>query len=225
MVAVAFIAFLLFQYVGDPVVFLLGQDANARADPRAARRPGARQALLRAVLALPGQRGARRVRPEPAPGRQGVAPDRRALPGHAGTGAGRRACWRWLIGIPMGVYTALRRGSFLSQVFMTISLLGVSLPTFLIGILLILVFAVHPRLVPQLRPRRDRAARLVDHRPAQGRRLASHRAAGDHAGDLPADADHAAGARRDARGAAHRLHQVRPRARACPTAPSTSAMR
>jgi peptide/nickel transport system permease protein len=46
------------------------------------------------------------------------------------------------IGIPMGVYAALRRGNFLSQVFMTISLLGVSLPTFLIGILLILVFAV-----------------------------------------------------------------------------------
>jgi peptide/nickel transport system permease protein len=46
------------------------------------------------------------------------------------------------IGIPMGVYAALRRGSFMSQVFLTISLLGVSLPTFLIGILLILVFAV-----------------------------------------------------------------------------------
>src|SRR3954469_22824239 len=28
MIAVAFIAFLLFQYVGDPVVFLLGQDAR-----------------------------------------------------------------------------------------------------------------------------------------------------------------------------------------------------
>ena len=28
MVAVAYIAFLLFQYVGDPVVFLLGQDAR-----------------------------------------------------------------------------------------------------------------------------------------------------------------------------------------------------
>jgi peptide/nickel transport system permease protein len=42
----------------------------------------------------------------------------------------------------MGVYAALRRGSFVSQVFLTISLLGVSLPTFLIGILLILVFAV-----------------------------------------------------------------------------------
>ena len=28
MVVVAFVAFLLFQYVGDPVVFLLGQDAT-----------------------------------------------------------------------------------------------------------------------------------------------------------------------------------------------------
>jgi len=46
------------------------------------------------------------------------------------------------IGIPMGVYAALRRGTFMSQLFMTVSLLGVSLPTFLIGILLILVFAV-----------------------------------------------------------------------------------
>ena len=43
---------------------------------------------------------------------------------------------------PFEVYAALKRGSFLSQVFMTLSLLGVSLPTFLIGILLILLFAV-----------------------------------------------------------------------------------
>lgn len=47
-----------------------------------------------------------------------------------------------VVGIPMGVYAALRRGSFMSQVLMTISLLGVSLPTFLIGILLILFFSV-----------------------------------------------------------------------------------
>jgi peptide/nickel transport system permease protein len=46
-------------------------------------------------------------------------------------------------GIPMGVYTALRRGSFLSQCLLAVSLAGVSLPTFLIGILLILVFAVN----------------------------------------------------------------------------------
>ncbi|MGA8259126.1 MAG: ABC transporter permease [Arenicellales bacterium] len=47
-----------------------------------------------------------------------------------------------VVGIPMGVYTALRRDGFLARVFMTVSLIGVSLPTFLIGILLILFFGV-----------------------------------------------------------------------------------
>jgi peptide/nickel transport system permease protein len=46
------------------------------------------------------------------------------------------------VGIPMGVYTALKPRSWLSQAFLVVSLVGVSLPTFLIGILLILVFAV-----------------------------------------------------------------------------------
>ncbi len=45
-------------------------------------------------------------------------------------------------GIPMGVYTALRRESFLSKTFLTVSLVGISLPPFLVGILLIFVFAV-----------------------------------------------------------------------------------
>jgi peptide/nickel transport system permease protein len=47
-----------------------------------------------------------------------------------------------LVGVPMGVYTGLRRDSWLSRFFLTISLIGVSLPTFLIGIFLILIFAV-----------------------------------------------------------------------------------
>ncbi len=47
-----------------------------------------------------------------------------------------------LIGIPMGVYTGLKRNSWLSKIFLTVSLIGVSLPSFLIGILLIFVFAV-----------------------------------------------------------------------------------
>jgi peptide/nickel transport system permease protein len=53
-----------------------------------------------------------------------------------------------VFGIPMGVYAALRRGTFLSQALMTLSLLGVSLPPFLIGILLILVFAVTFKWLP-----------------------------------------------------------------------------
>jgi peptide/nickel transport system permease protein len=47
-----------------------------------------------------------------------------------------------VVGIPAGVYTALRRNSTLAHVLLAASLVGVSLPTFLIGILLILVFAV-----------------------------------------------------------------------------------
>jgi peptide/nickel transport system permease protein len=47
-----------------------------------------------------------------------------------------------VIGIPMGVYTALRRKGWLANLLLAVSLIGVSLPTFLIGILLILVFAV-----------------------------------------------------------------------------------
>ena len=52
------------------------------------------------------------------------------------------------VGLPLGVYAALRRGRFGSQLVMTLSLLGVSLPTFLIGILLILVFSVQLGLLP-----------------------------------------------------------------------------
>ncbi len=45
-------------------------------------------------------------------------------------------------GVPIGVYTGLHRNTWLSHVLMTVSLIGVSLPTFLIGILLIFMFAV-----------------------------------------------------------------------------------
>ena len=45
-------------------------------------------------------------------------------------------------GILMGVYSALRRDSILAKVFQAVSLIGISLPTFLIGILLIYLFSV-----------------------------------------------------------------------------------
>jgi len=47
-----------------------------------------------------------------------------------------------VFGILMGVYSALRRDSFLAKVFQAVSLVGISLPTFLIGILLIYLFSV-----------------------------------------------------------------------------------
>jgi len=47
-----------------------------------------------------------------------------------------------VFGILMGVFSGLNRESFVAKLFQTISLVGISLPTFLIGILLIYLFAV-----------------------------------------------------------------------------------
>jgi peptide/nickel transport system permease protein len=58
------------------------------------------------------------------------------------------ALFSLLVGIPMGVYTALHRRSILSNVFLATSLIGVSLPTFLIGILLIFLFPVTLHILP-----------------------------------------------------------------------------
>ncbi|MBO9403303.1 MULTISPECIES: ABC transporter permease [unclassified Shimia] len=46
------------------------------------------------------------------------------------------------IGIGLGVFTAIRRDGFMANAIMSVSLIGVSLPTFLIGILLIYLFSV-----------------------------------------------------------------------------------
>jgi peptide/nickel transport system permease protein len=141
MVAVAFIAFLLFQYVGDPVVFLLGQDARPEQIRELRSALGLDQPFFIQFWhflanAVQGEFGLSL--------RQGAKVSRLIAERFPATLelALIAALLALLIGIPMGVYAALRRGTFLSQVFMTISLLGVSLPTFLIGILLILVFAV-----------------------------------------------------------------------------------
>ncbi len=141
MVSVALIAFMLFQYVGDPVVFLLGQDATPE-QVRALRadlgldQPFFVQFWHFLVNAAQGEFGLSL--------RQGAKVSRLIAERFPATLelALVAALLALLVGIPMGVYAALKRGTFLSQVFMTISLLGVSLPTFLIGILLILVFAV-----------------------------------------------------------------------------------
>ena len=141
MVSVALIAFMLFQYVGDPIVFLLGQDAT----PDQIRQLRADLGLDQPFIvqfwhfisnAVQGEFGLSL--------RQGSKVSRLIAERFPATLelAFVAALLALVVGIPMGVYSALRRGSFLSQFFMTVSLLGVSLPTFLIGILLILTFSV-----------------------------------------------------------------------------------
>ncbi|WP_313148000.1 ABC transporter permease, partial [Diaphorobacter nitroreducens] len=141
MVAVAFISFMLFQFVGDPVVFLLGQDATPEqiTEMRAALgldQPFIVQFWHFLVNAAQGEFGLSL--------RQGAKVSRLIAERFPATLelALVAAFIALAVGMPMGVYAALKRGTVTSQVFMTLSLLGVSLPTFLIGILLILVFSV-----------------------------------------------------------------------------------
>src|SRR3954462_13480485 len=135
MVVVAYIAFLLFQYVGDPVVFLLGQDASPQQIRQLRSDLGLDQPFLVPVWhflvnAAQGEFGLSL--------RQGVKVSRLIAESFPATLelALVAAALALVIGIPMGVYEALDSGTFTNKAFIMVSLLWVSLPTFLIGILL-----------------------------------------------------------------------------------------
>jgi len=53
-----------------------------------------------------------------------------------------------IVAVPLGVFGAIRRGSMMDVLTRTLALLAQSLPTFWMGILLIIVFAVHWRVLP-----------------------------------------------------------------------------
>jgi peptide/nickel transport system permease protein len=141
MAVVGLVAFSLFTYVGDPITIMLGQDYNEAERVRLSAqlgldRPFYVQFFNFAVNAVQGDFGVsyRLARPVSAVIRERL-PATLELSLVA-------AFLALAIGLPMGVYTGLKRDSWLSRLFLTVSLIGVSLPTFLIGILLILVFAV-----------------------------------------------------------------------------------
>ncbi|NHK97011.1 MULTISPECIES: ABC transporter permease [Rubrivivax] len=147
MLAVAFIAFMLFQYVGDPVLNLLGQDATQEQRAQLRRDLGLDQGFLVqfghfVANAVQGEFGLSLRQ-----GRQVSALIAERFPATLELSL-VAALLALVLGIPLGVYAALRRGSAGAQLVMTLSLLGVSLPTFLIGILLILVFAVQLHWLP-----------------------------------------------------------------------------
>jgi peptide/nickel transport system permease protein len=141
MLTVGLIAFSLFRFVGDPVTFMLGQDATPEQRTEVTRilgldRPFYVQYWNFLGNAVRGEFGLslRQVQPVAR-----LISDRLPATLELSFVA---ALFALAAGIPMGVYTALRPRSWLSQALLAVSLAGVSLPTFLIGILLILVFAV-----------------------------------------------------------------------------------
>jgi peptide/nickel transport system permease protein len=141
MLVVGLIAFSLFRFVGDPVLFMLGQDATPEQRVEVTRQLGLDRPFYIQYLnflgnAVQGEFGLslRQVRPVSQ-----LIVERLPATLELSLVA---ALFALLAGIPMGVYTALRKNSWLAHALLALSLAGVSLPTFLIGILLILVFSV-----------------------------------------------------------------------------------
>ncbi len=141
MLTVGLIAFSLFRFVGDPVLFMLGQDATPEDRARVTQELG----LDRPFYVQYANFVANAVQGEFGLSLRQVQPVSRLLVERLPATLELSfvaALFALIAGIPMGVYTALRRHSWFSQFLLAISLVGISLPTFLIGILLILVFAV-----------------------------------------------------------------------------------
>ncbi|HEY7901816.1 MAG TPA: ABC transporter permease [Casimicrobiaceae bacterium] len=144
---VAFIAFALFNFTGDPVVFMVGQDATQAEKAQLRRdlgldRPFVVQFARFMSHAVQGDFG-RSLRQ----GRSVAELLKERLPATVEL-AVTAALLALAVGIPLGIYTALHRDSPLAHAVMALSLVGVSLPTFLIGIVLILVFAVRLHWLP-----------------------------------------------------------------------------
>ena len=141
MLTVALIAFVLFRFVGDPVNNMVGpetpQSERAQLHHRLGLDDPVPQQFLRFL--------ARSLRGDFGVSYQYALPVRQLiaerLPATLELSV-TAALLALSVGVPLGVYTGLHRDSVISRLLLAISLIGVSLPTFLIGILLILVFSV-----------------------------------------------------------------------------------
>ena len=147
MISVAFVSFALFQFVGDPINNMVGQDATEE-----------QRQLLREKLGLD--------KPWPLQFANfvlNISQGEFGMSYRVGIPVDELIATRLpatielvlvsavlslIVGIPMGVYTGLNRNSWLSRLFLSLSLIGISLPTFVIGILLILIFGVWLQWLP-----------------------------------------------------------------------------
>ncbi len=138
---ITLVGFVLFRYVGDPVLNMVGQDTTEKEIAEIRQDLGLNDSVVVQFArylgrAAHGQFGKsfRHGRPvldlfvERFPATMELATVSTVL--------------SLALAIPMGVFTGIRPNHWLSQFMLSFSLIGVSLPTFLIGILLILAFSV-----------------------------------------------------------------------------------
>jgi peptide/nickel transport system permease protein len=147
LLTVALISFSLFRFVGDPTQQMVGQDTSLEERLRIRQQIGlddpiivqfgrfvGNAATFNFGISYQSKQPVAKLIAERFPATMELAL--------------ASALFALLVGIPMGVYTGLKPTSPLSRLFQMISLIGISLPTFLIGILLIFVFSVSLGLLP-----------------------------------------------------------------------------
>ena len=147
LLTVALLAFVLFRFVGDPVNQMVGQDTSLEDRLKLREQLGLNDPVPvqfgRFVWkAAQFDFGLSYQLKQPV---LGMIAERLPATLELALAA---AVFAIAVGIPMGVYTGIHRNSWLSRLFLTISLVGISLPTFLIGILLIYIFAVTLGVLP-----------------------------------------------------------------------------
>lgn len=147
MLTVTAIAFLIFRFVGDPVQLMSREDASVEEKAELRARLGLDQPVYvqyarfigRVVqgdlgMSFRNQREVSTLISEKAPATLELVLVATTL--------------SLVIGIPLGVYSALHPNGAISRAIQSLSLVGISVPTFVTGILLILIFAVSFRILP-----------------------------------------------------------------------------
>jgi peptide/nickel transport system permease protein len=147
MIGVSFISFLLFTYIGDPVNNLLGETATVTQKEEMRAALGLDKPLVLRFFNYLGLA----VRGEFGISYRNLEPVGQVLLARVPATLELSLCAAVLalgVGIPMGVYAGIKRDSWLAQTMQVVSLVGVSIPSFLTGIILILIFSVELHWLP-----------------------------------------------------------------------------
>ena len=147
MLVVALMAFVLFRFVGDPINQMVGLETSIEEREHLREALGLRDPVLLQLFRFIGHA----ARFDFGNSYQFKTPVTtliaERLPATLELSV-VSALFAVALGIPLGVYTALNRHSLIAKLLLGVSLLGISLPTFFIGILLIFVFAVTLGVLP-----------------------------------------------------------------------------
>ena len=141
MLAVALIAFSMFRFVGDPVNSMLPENASTEDRQQLREQLGLDAPVTTQFVrfvggAVQGEFGISYRNKRPV---SDLIAERLPATLELVLAA---AVFALALGVPMGVYTALNPRGILSNTLQVISLIGISVPTFVTGILLILIFSV-----------------------------------------------------------------------------------